>query len=393
MRSLGIFYSLKSDNQPIERWKERQYKRVGVSEIHINLWKLAQKRKRRYFSALKYSYFFDLGIKFDASIKSLIVYLPFSVTKEDITDLGDVLTKNNEVAGLVFNEQTTTIQQTPDCFQYIDIDVNRTRLAVYPLGSTNYSTEETEETNKGTYLKIEIKSSPQNEGQRVQPIYVRFRIRLNELSLSQICHDEHISNDIIQAVSSRMQIYDIRLNDKREIDRKIIEDLQNKSYKLFRFSKVHYFFMSDTTNDLKSSSPTINDRRFLETIKWQPYLNAVTPQNLVAFHWKDKKKDPVGEGAEYKDDSFPCSKVFFSVTYPKHTLLQYTLYALIAISISVLGVVLTSLTSIFSLSPDSNKWPFLPLVVLIILLLVTLVVYHIVSNNNRLKYTDENPVR
>jgi hypothetical protein len=179
-----------------------------------------------------------------------------------------------------------------------------------------------------------------------------------------------------------MQIFDLRLNDKREIDKKIREDLQSRKYKPFRFNKVHYFFMSDTSNDLKSSSPQLNDSRFLETSKWCPYLKVVTPQNLVAFHWKDKKKQLNADGNQrQKSETFPSSKLFFSITYPKHTLWQYALYFVIALIISILGGMITSCHNT------------LGALLFGVLLIAFFVLYFGVVKTNRIRFTDENTSR
>lgn len=65
---------------------------------------------------------------------------------------------------------------------------------------------------------------------------------------------EHVSNDLLQAAFSQTDLFDLRFNEKREIDGKILEKMKSDGFKPLNFDKVHVFYIADTREDVENES-------------------------------------------------------------------------------------------------------------------------------------------
>ena len=135
-------------------------------------------------------------------------------------------------------------------------------------------------------------------------MYIRFRLSLSKQdALEFIRSEENLSNDVIQAVFSKVELYDIRINDRRETDSKVLQDIEdNKHSTLLKFNKVHFFFMTDIHDKVSNGNFERMDSRILEADKWNSYIENFTTNTEIAYHWK-KKADKDFESFEvfYKD--------------------------------------------------------------------------------------------
>lgn len=410
MRSFGLYYKKENPkvcplvtcpivNQKVENLidpnDKHQHEGQEIIEVHCNLWKILEKKGLR-ASMLKddtYQYFLDFGLMFHPSIKEIVLHLPFEFHEQSLSDLGEKL-NDQEICSLIFNDNAQT---TSSARNFHLITFSGKRLLVYPISDQNLKFESTKEitSNKqeypGTNIIISIKSNPQEVlkelilGENIDNvrIYVRFRLILSENELRNIQKKEFLSTDIIQSIFSKNEMFDFRINDDREINRKLDEDLRSKSYLPFRMNKVHFLFMSDTRNPIVQASETYRTR-FLETEKWSEYVGVPIPDSMLAYHWKDKKEktleiksafpiNPVSfvsehihlilkqipyKGMNYtvsdNEASYSTFKLFFMLTYPHRNWGQVLFYAFIAIFLGWLGSVFSSL--MFNVESNWIRW-------------------------------------
>lgn len=374
MRSLGFYYKIIDDNlcpktkkhcpEMREENPDTSVSNKEEAEIHCNLWKV-----QRDTSGLgklqnpKYDFLLDVGIQFNCKIKTLALYFPFELSNEGVIDLGQTIIQNQELCCLIFNEDVITAH-VDDCFSLVGFKDNKKALWIYPIAQTNYNCEKAKEKQKGTILKISINSdplTPENSNLAKQYkknyIYIRFRIKLSEDDLINFKREELLSRDIVQSIFSKVEMFDFRINDKREINKKIDEYLRNIEFNTFRMSKVHFFLMCDTRNNIDKASMRCQSR-FLETDKWATYVMQPIPQSMIAYHWKDQtdkeliihedKGFSLRENLKLSDllswerKSFSNFRLFFMLTYPQRSLPQILFYCLLAIFLGSVGSIVAS---------------------------------------------------
>ena len=422
VKAIGKDY-LKEDKNP-----------SNIVEIHCNLWKvlIPQKIKSRFFGNPKYNYYLDLGLMFDPAIRQLVFHLPFEFSTDDFKDLGTKLDQQ-ELSSLIFNENVET---SCSAGTFHVLQFSNKRLFVYPLSNQNlevFPTTEKSETNQsipGTNLTITINSTPDQTktgivnvvkkiieskehsetSDKAQSsvknfIYIRFRLKLSSQQLNNIRREEFLSTDILQSIFSQNEMFDFRINDDREIDRKINEELASRSFFPFRISKVHFLFMCDTRNSVTTSSfPYIT--RFLETEKWGSYIDTSIPVCMLAHHWKDKKSKVVkiksSESIEVVDNleslsglyqlssytkqedqqsnpnyilsiekaTFSSFKLFFMLSYPHKSWWQISFYTVIAIILGCLGSLMAS-----TIFPNQNGIPYPVLATFLLVISIGALIY------------------
>lgn len=418
MRSFGLYYQKEESNTcqlefcPILKQKvkslinsEDKHLTPGndVAEVHCNLWKIPEKKSltNSMLKDEKYKYFLDFGLMFHPSIKEVVFHLPFEFNEQNLSDLGEKL-NDQELCSLIFNDNAQT---TSSSRNFHLIKFSNKNLLVYPISSQNLifkSTKENAGNSKeyiGTNIFISIKTNPESvlkdlasEHLNNVKIYIRFRLHLTDTELKNICKKEFISTDIIQSIFSKNEMFDFRINDDREINRKLDEELRSKSYRPFRMNKVHFLFMADTRNPVVKASKNFKTR-FLETEKWGDYVGMPIPECMLAYHWKDKKEKTlelnnnlflpnenedsglfqllfiqipcrrINYLAYDKHSSFSAFKLFFMLTYPHRNWKQVFFYGFIAIFLGWIGSVLSSL--IFT---PCSRWVILLLIIITIII-------------------------
>lgn len=312
------------DNQSTEKEQEKKQP-IGETqdnhpqpdeELHINIWKVEQGRFR-----LKPKLYIDFGIMTTFQNDEMCLYLPFQIAGEPI-DLGHKLHNNRDMLCTVFNENYLIETQPDACYCSVKESENATRINfyLYNLGVDNMQTEEHRENEKfqGTFITLTCKGLNDNqnglEAGASDKYYMRFRIEVK--NIRDIAQSEFVSNDLLQAAFSKVDLYDIRINESREIHPKVTEKMRGRGFSLCKFSKVHLFYMADSREKIENGSALKSDSRILEEGKWKDY----EPQNdlrnavFLAHHWKRRMKDNDNTVKEQKPIKSFC--LFFSTIYP-----------------------------------------------------------------------------
>lgn len=330
-------------------------------EFHINLWKA-----KNGVVKIMPNLIFDFGIKFESTITELCIFLPFRISKElGVEDLGKCLSTNRDLLNAVFNEDMICQSASNHCFSRITNNTNcseQESFYIYHLGEDNYKVEDYTEDSKvkGTYLTINISGNPSNEEKTpTEKYYVRFRVYVE--NISEIVRTEILSNDLLQAAFSRMDLFDIRLNEKREIPSKVEEKMKKQQFKLCTFNKLHFFYIVDTHESIDNGIDIRKDSRLLENEQWSEYepQSNIADVNYIAHHWKKTEDDkPISHFS-----------LFFSTIYPRLSVVRLAAYFSIVIILGWTGSMLSfSFSCLFDISVDLLwvKW-IKPIIILLII--------------------------
>lgn len=262
MRSIALYIDNDQKNSQ-QNTEENDVK----EELHINIWKVQQ-------GSLipKPKLYIDFGIMTTFKTKKMYLYLPFQIVGRPI-DLGKKLQENREMLCTVFNDNLMSETCENNC--YSDVKASQgNEFYLFQLGSENIKVEKWDEEGEkdGTFLTILREGwydNSHNEKNEEAKVYMRFRIEVKDIK--EIVYSEFVSNDLLQAAFSKIDLYDIRINETREIHPKIREKMSNEAYKLCTFSKIHLFYMADSREKVENESSLKSDSRILEEGKWSYY--------------------------------------------------------------------------------------------------------------------------
>ena len=124
-----------------------------------------------------------------------------------------------------------------------------------------------------------------NTGKR-NKVYIRIRIK--DKSISELFHEEELSNAFIQNAFSKSETIDFRLNEVREIDPKVLEEYIDTNC-FFKIKKAHFFYMCSSKEENVFSNKELNNCRHLEKEPWSSYINPLNIDSnsiVLAYHWK-----------------------------------------------------------------------------------------------------------
>lgn len=361
MNSFALYYKEESGFEP----------NIGSSEVQVNVWKMHSNKKSLYY--------LDFGLQFKSRIKEIAVYLPFVITKSDIQDLGVIISKDDDMISRLFNAETNSSKNSKSLFTPVEVDSERS-FEVCSLDFNNKADIDSLKVNDTTshsLLRIEIpqkepseKPAPKKDGGKTTATevtepnyYVRFRIKLSDhIVLSTI---ESVANDVIQSAFSKIELFDFRLNDKRYIPSTLTQIIENdKKFRLFYFTKTHYFYMVDVKESIQTASPACHDSRFLSFQDWKSYLDnpAISEKNFISYHWKK----PISSQDEKIIKSL---QLCYSCLYPDRNFWQLLAYAGLAIILGFMGSMMCfSFSSIISGVPAWTIWIKVILILIIAVL-------------------------
>lgn len=364
MNSIAILYSPKDSEKP----------NITLNaEVHINLWKLP--KENPWAKKCSYERFIDFGVMIEScpeNVETLLFYLPFKIKEGEISDLIKTVNNDSELLCTLFNSDLS-IQSVWNnrSYHYVSSPTNdRKDFWMYELGEDNFKLSSCDGGN-GTLLHINIMTnipslpkSPikiENEVTKtqleVQPniedissekiktkdekgnpsLYIRFRIKCD--GLENYNYTEKVSNDFLQSAFSKVEILDFRINDKREINKKVIEKLNKGSY-FFSFTKIHFFFVTSSKEEPLPTGKDTPDCRILEIEKWEKYLSGIgnnKKRKMLAYHWSKKQ--------EKEGKPFDNYNLFLKIMHSSINWKTILLYSSVIIVLGALGSWLASFFS------------------------------------------------
>lgn len=381
MKSIGLFW--KPSEQEIENTcphkeeckiiKQDVAKKEDEFEIHVNFWNTeindVVSHKRKHLYAL------DFGVVCPLNLKELVLLIPAKVEKDQFVDLVSRLASDRELMCTVFNENLTIASKPTKSYHLIRNEDESLLFLLYELSNENIVDINYSRDNGYTVIKIanNLETIPPKTAKN---IYVRFRILLNDVHAFSI--QRNVSNDWFQSAFSSSYMFDFRLNDVRELDKKVSEKLKHDHYKMAKLNKVHFFYMADADEVVENGSSMKLDSRLLETQRWHSYFgnNVQLNRENLAHHWKKcilktvRKDDEGKQVDEYVRTPFDDFSLYFKVVYSHYKYRRVLIYSTIVFILGFLASSAVSfLQSLWNLTTDKYAWAFW----LVILITVTLI--------------------
>lgn len=317
----------------LKKYKEED---LHTCEVHVNLWKDA---KRQGFK-LGVEYLLDIGIKiyeYKNTIESLTLFFPFDVEKSAFTDLGKPLSESKSLVNTVFNENLKHIegegeQESLSKYESKVKDEEKQKQRsfwLYILAPNNYDVSKKDGLT-GTFFTIKLNGAELPDGEKDGNLYIRFRAKLNNDQIKDyIKREEDLANDVLQAAFSKTELYDVRINDRRETDDKVLEEIETSMKNtLMPIRKAHFFFITNVVDKVSNGNSERMDTRMLEMEKWKSYAGYVDGHPRIAYHWK-KSADAGGE--------FENFEIFFRNTCDNRSYHKIILYLFVAFWIGSVG--------------------------------------------------------
>ncbi|MCW4084239.1 hypothetical protein [Segatella copri] len=381
MKSIGLFWmplEQKDENtcphkEECEIIKQDVAKKEDEFEIHVNFWNTeindVVSHKRKHLYAL------DFGVVCPLNLKELVLLIPAKVEKDQFVDLVSRLASDRELMCTVFNENLTIASKPTKSYHLIKNEDESLLFLLYELSNENIVDINYSRDNGYTVIKIanNLETIPPKTAKN---IYVRFRILLNDVHAFSI--QRNVSNDWFQSAFSSSYMFDFRLNDVRELDKKVSEKLKHDHYEMAKLNKVHFFYMADADEVVENGSSMKLDSRLLETQRWHSYFgnNVQLNRENLAHHWKKcilktvRKDDEGKQVDEYVRTPFDDFSLYFKVVYSHYKYRRVLIYSTIVFILGFLASSAVSfLQSLWNLTTDKYAWAFW----LVILITVTLI--------------------
>ncbi len=320
MSCIGVLYKSKASNTPNPG-------DAVMADFQVNYWKLPKKH-------WGYNRFLDLGVLvYDAKdLESILFYVPFKLNEDDLSDLGEILVKE-ELLGTLFNEPFR-IENAPHSpgYHYASTygeDEIKHGFWIYSLTKTNFNVTHL---SVGSLIEVsfitkpstsqDIKSTDDNKDSKVN-LYIRFRV--NNVSDSCLSYKESVSNDFFQSVFSKTEMMNLHINTIGEIDDDDYKNLASK-YSFVHFYKIHFFFVASSEEEAVTGTTNYTDSRLLDSPKWKQYVGYNNPQNrkCLAYHWKLK-------------GSLDRGNFFFRTIYSSANILKILKYSIVILFLGIMS--------------------------------------------------------
>lgn len=327
MHSFGVLYTFGPAQQqqgfvPVEQGDKPRATGL-TTDLHINYWELDD-------SPNAGSQFLDFGLMIKAAaldVDSIYFYFPFRIKREWIDDLGNKL-KNDQMISALFNEDYNSKSNAGTSYTTISRkNDSKDVFYLYELAETNYSVQDVQ--GYGSILKILFLSKPPvgEPSSTDCDIYIRFRLK--NFRTSELFYDEEISNDYIQSAFYKTKMLDFRVNERREMNNKLIEVLETKDRRFVSFNKFHFYYIGSSRKEKIEGYVNYCDCRLLDYSKWSNYLPDISNKykKFLCYHWKT-----YDEGREFQSCSVFMRTVFKSLNWK-----IVVLYSSIAVGLSFIA--------------------------------------------------------
>lgn len=275
MKSFGVWYKSKKQNK------------VEELNLHVNLWKLPKKVKRKYWiSKTVIDDFLDLGFKLEnyKNIEFIKIAIPEKLNLDDITCLYETVNKGELLRSIFNREINKTGIEGNNFIEVTETDSNdkKQKFNFIKLNSQNCEIENHKEyTILKIYIKDEICDLESNQ------LYFRFRI--NSMVVNTLSQSFKPKNSVLVSSFHKTEITEFLVNRKRNMPTGLILKDEDE----FNIKKINFFVFIGGDRDLIQSHKPLDSLRKLEADIWRKYImdNQYLVQNIFAYQWNDNAKD------------------------------------------------------------------------------------------------------
>jgi hypothetical protein len=254
-------------------------------EVHINIWRNNQRKKRNHFDLL------DIGFRFEElrALRSLSISLPFVTKPEHVSDLFEVMHDTSTLSA-IFNETLTpgSMLDGGNCFAASHTESKGVQFFVWrcPDKELQFSTIG-EEPERSTVITISDQFF-ERVRPRVGDHYFRLRIEVPIGMENGFVSSNDPKDSAFLSTISTSEIVEFRLNERRNFSNAIRDRLQAKNCGLIDISAVHYFLIRDMGVEMTRSHTEFRKMRRLEPHLWDRYLTdcpGFNPDKMIIYHW------------------------------------------------------------------------------------------------------------
>jgi hypothetical protein len=339
MYSFGVLYSFwpLDAKQPVAEKAtdaESQPRSVELNtDLHINYWEIDD-------TIVGGGQFLDFGLmvrKVASDVNAVYFYFPFSIEDNNVEDLGGKL-KNEEMISALFNEDYDCDSNTGTSYTTVHKKGSRdAEFYLYELGKTNWTIDNI--ADYGSILKISFLSKPPISAPANPETNIYIRFRLKNIPISEMFYEEEISNDYIQSAFYKTKMLDFRVNERREMNNKLLEVLETKERHFVQFIKFHFYYIGSTKKEKIEGFVNYNDCRLLDYSTWEKYLPSITNRDkrFLCYHWKSYKQET----------PFPSCSIFMRTIFKSLNGKIVAIYSAIAIGLSFMASAIWGVLSNF----------------------------------------------
>lgn len=341
MKSLAIWINNSNDNNQ------------SPIELHVNVWKLPVKRswnstnfRKEFTRVIDFGFMIENCHLIDDDFIGLNIFYPQKIKEENLEDLVSKLYKNldTKLISTLFNDNLNITIDTNDDFAKVTkiqdgnevLDFYTYKLKINKISIRDF--------NGGSILKIKIPNSKKH-----RKIYIRFRIKSDYSNIFSSISKP--SNSGLQSQFYKSELFDMRVNEIRDMPNDLLEEITEGNSVPVCFSKIHLFYICSKDDEYTFSHRGHDGARLLEISKWKDYieLDSFNAKNkIIAYHFKEKSKTEIItndirffgfrirkktiEKPKYLNDF----NVLFQTKYEKNGILTITKYLIILFIISLL---------------------------------------------------------
>lgn len=284
MGSFALYAKIDRDNTENNKDEEKQ---ELVADIHFNLWNVSDSNQL----------FLDIGIMLENldSRHSVFLYCPFSVKQEDISDLGNLLSRDNRLLNAVFNENYSLLNRSKPKWAEVLTDSSPTPIfSIFTLDIGNNLTVQSMTTG-GTKIQITIPSASTGEPYP-KKIYVRFRIKSSKKQVNLIRGYKN-AVAFLTGLVKECYVVDFRYNDTRSFSDTELEEFTTDGKGFVETRKLHFLLLCKAYIDVECSGDV--KKREIEEGIWQEYVDHIDTTDIIAYHISaktpaDKEKKDIG---------------------------------------------------------------------------------------------------
>lgn len=264
MNCLAIWYKHK---------RSKPKEELGI-DLHLNLWELDRKNRRE---GRRRKVFLDIGIMIEnpGNVANINIFTPFKVEEDEIEDLGHCF-EDDKLVAAVFNAPYNVTTSAQSKTLTVKDNEGNLKFYIYRIDVKN-DIRKPPKSYEGSVFSIKIST-----GEDVKPIY--YRIRINSNKLEELYTRYKPESHWLQSHYYRTELIDFRINERRNLDRSLLEEMQNSGEVYFK--SVEYFVMRESRYDYVSSQTEMHRSRKLEEDLWGSYVGGDCEcRDIIAYHW------------------------------------------------------------------------------------------------------------
>lgn len=281
MDSFAVWYKAKQGRNTGDGQidKKEENKEEANLDIHLNLWKVKCKKWDR-----ENTTFLDIGLKIRniEDIKSIYMYIPLKINKDDLKDLGSLMRNDLKLLNGIFNDTCSITSNERE--DGISVKKGNEDIFIKTLDYEYQDNLKIRSTEDGSILIINVENEQNKEGKST---YYRFRI--DGKCMEDFGAKKSPKYKLFRIEDIEDHIIDFRLNEKRALPEGLNMMIAKDSE--FRIGTIHFLLLISSEYDVPTARSNYSVRA-LEGNLWDKYIPGnCNSDELLGYHWKEREND------------------------------------------------------------------------------------------------------